>query len=82
MCHSGNKGVKRTLNKSHHTKLTQEKKLLQPLLPGFKLATFWSQVQRSYQQAISASILLMEIYTITFARETMFGPLFQSCLTK
>ena len=51
-CHCGNTGVERTPNKSQHTKLTLEKKILPPLLPGFKLATFQSGVWRSNQQAI------------------------------
>ena len=34
------RGVERTPNKSRHTKLTSEKKILPPLLPGFELATF------------------------------------------
>ena len=38
-------------NKSQHTKLTLEKKILPQLLPGFELATFRSRVQRSNQQA-------------------------------
>ena len=33
-------GMERTPNKSQHTKLTLEKKILPPLLPGFELATF------------------------------------------
>ena len=45
-------GVERTPNKSQHTKLTLEKKILLPLLPGFELATFRSQIRRSNQQAI------------------------------
>ena len=48
------RGVERTPNKSQHTKLTPEKKILPPLLPGFELATFRSRVRRSNQQAISA----------------------------
>ena len=40
MCHCTNIGVEWTLNKSQHTKLTLEKKILPPLLPGFELATF------------------------------------------
>ena len=54
MCHCGNMKVEQTLNKSQHTKLTLEKKILPLLLPGFKLATFQSRVWRSYQQAIRA----------------------------
>ena len=44
-------GMKQTTNKSQHTKLTLEKKILWPLPPGFELATFRSQVQSSNQQA-------------------------------
>ena len=36
-------GVERTPNKSQHTKLTPEQKILPPLLPGFELATFQSR---------------------------------------
>ena len=50
-CHCSSMGMERTLNKSQHTKLTLEKKILPPLLPGFKLAAFRSQVRRSNQQA-------------------------------
>ena len=46
MCHCSNMGVEWTLNKSQHTKLTLVKKILPLLLPGFKVATFWSRVQR------------------------------------
>ena len=51
-CHCDSTGVEQTLNKSQHTKLTLEKKTLLPLLPGFELATFQSQVWHSNQQAI------------------------------
>ena len=51
-CHCGNTGVKRTPNKSQHTKLTLDKKILPPLLSGFELPTFRSRVRRSDQQAI------------------------------
>ena len=44
--------MKRTPNKSQHTKLALAKKILPPLLPGFELATFRSRVRRSYQQVI------------------------------
>ena len=53
-CHCGNTGVEWTLNKSQHTKLTLEKKILRPPLTGFELAPFRSRVWRSNQQAISA----------------------------
>ena len=46
-CHCGNTGVERTPNKSQHTKLTPEKNILPPFLPGFELATFRSRVRRS-----------------------------------
>ena len=39
-------------NKSQHRKLTLEKKILQPLLPGFEPATFQSRVRRSNHWAI------------------------------
>ena len=41
-CHE----MERTPNKSQHTKLTLEKKILPPPLPGFELATFRSRVRR------------------------------------
>ena len=47
-------GVEYTLNNSQHTKLTREKKILLPLLPGFELTIFRSRVWCSYQQAIPA----------------------------
>ena len=46
--------MERTLNKGQHTKLTLEKKILPPLMPGFELATFRSRDRRSNQQAIPA----------------------------
>ena len=49
-----NMGIEQTLNKSEHTKLILEKKILPPLLPRFRLATFWSRVWQTYQQAILA----------------------------
>ena len=42
--HCGNTGVEQTLNKSLHTKLTLEKKILLLFLLGIKLTTFRSQV--------------------------------------
>ena len=53
-CHCGNTGVERTPDKSQHTQLTLEKKILPLHLPGFELATFRSRVRRSNQQAIPA----------------------------
>ena len=54
-CHCGNTGVEQTPNKSQHTKLTLEKKIHPPLLPGFELATFRLRVRRSNQRAIPAA---------------------------
>ena len=56
-------GVEGTPNKSQHTKLTLKKKILLPLLPGFKLATFRSLVRHSDQQAISAPSLSKHMMT-------------------
>ena len=50
--HCGNTKVERTPNMSQCTKLTLEKIILPPLLPGFELTIFRSWVQRSNQQAI------------------------------
>ena len=55
-CHCGNTGVERTPIKSQHTKLTLEKKILPPFLPGFELLAFRSRVRRSNQQVIPASL--------------------------
>ena len=41
------RGVERTPNKSQHRKLTLEKKIPPPLLPGLELATFRSRVRSS-----------------------------------
>ena len=48
-CYCGNKEMEQTPNKSQNTKLTLEKKILPPLLPGFELATFESWLWRFYQ---------------------------------
>ena len=57
--------MERTSNKSQHTKLTLEKKILQPLPPGFELAIFRSRPRRSYQQTIPGSSVLKmwKLYT-------------------
>ena len=52
-------GVERTPNKSKHRKLTLEKKILLPLLPGFELTTFQSRVRRSTKK-LSNAITLKE----------------------
>ena len=49
-------GWNRYRNKSQHRKLTPEKKILPPLLQGFKPATFQSWVRRSNHLAIPASV--------------------------
>ena len=51
--------MERTANKSQHTKLTLEKKILPPLLTGFELGTFRSRVWPSDQQAIPAPCHLL-----------------------
>ena len=67
-CHCDDMGVERTLNKSQHTKLTLEKKILPLLLLGFKLSTFRSQLRCSYQQAILATTCTVEKRGIHWAR--------------
>ena len=54
-------GVERTPNESQHTKLTLEKKILPPLLPGLELETFPSRVRRSYQPAIPTATTELNI---------------------
>ena len=53
-CYCGNTGVERTPRKSQNTKLTPEREIFPPPLPGFELATFRSRVRRSNQQGIPA----------------------------
>ena len=60
--------MERTPNKSQHVKLTLEKKILPPLLPGLELATFRSRVRRSHQQATPAKAKHGSVHT---ARETV-----------
>ena len=48
------RGLGDVYKRQEHTKLTLEKKILQPILPGFELATFRLRVRRSNQQAIPA----------------------------
>ena len=45
-CHCENTGVERTPNKTQRRQTTLEKKILPPLLPGLKLATFRAWVWR------------------------------------
>ena len=53
-CYCGNTGVDGYRNKSQHRKLTQEKKIFPPLLPGLEPRTFRSRVRRSNHWAIPA----------------------------
>ena len=50
-----NTGVKQTPNKSKHTQLTLEKKILPSLLPVFELTIFWSWTGCSDEQASAPS---------------------------
>ena len=47
MCQCGNMRAERTRNKSQHTNLTLEKKILPLLVSGFELTNFRSPVRRS-----------------------------------
>ena len=47
MCHYVPRGLNGYRNKSHHRKLTLEKKILPPALPGLEPETFRSRVYRS-----------------------------------
>ena len=58
-CHCGNMGAERTPSKSQHRKLTLEKKILPPFLPG--LATFRSRVRRSTNN-------LPRLHLLTYSR--------------
>ena len=63
-----------TPNKSQHTKLILEKKILPPPLPGFELATFRSRVRRLYQQAIRLhSAQKVPVTSVTSAGEHTLG---------
>ena len=64
-CYCGNTGAP---NKSQHTELTLEKKIIPPLLLGFELATFRSRVRRSYREAISTPLLANEYKVDKFYR--------------
>ena len=66
-------GMERTPKKSQHTKLTLEKKIFPPLLPGFELATFRSGVWRSYQQAVPADRKYMGALPVLSVMQCMYG---------
>ena len=74
-CYCSNTGVERTPNKSQHTKLTLEKKILSPPLLGFELATFQSRVQCSNQQAILASLHIQLIQEMQLVWSLLTGEL-------
>ena len=57
--------VTRGWNKSQHIKLTLEKKILPPLLPGFELTTFRSRARRS-GMLICASSHLLDVFPNAF----------------
>ena len=69
-CHCGYTGVERTTNKGQHTKFTLEKKILPPLLLGFELATFWSQVQRSWIWTPQRRMIFWETTLYNFCSST------------
>ena len=48
-----------------HTKFTQEKKILPPLLPGFELITFRSRVRCSNQQAIPVPVFYDKAFNLS-----------------
>ena len=64
-CHCDNTGMEWTPNKSQHTKFTQEKKILPPLLPGFELITFRSRVRCSNQQAIPVPVFYDKAFNLS-----------------
>ena len=55
-------GVGRTPNKSQHRKLSLEKKILPPLLPGLELATFWSRVRGSTNELSWLNIERVDLF--------------------
>ena len=59
-------GWKGYRNNSQHRKFTLEKKILLPLLPGFKPTTFQSPVQRSNHQAIPTPLLVVYVKSLPF----------------
>ena len=77
--------MEQTPNKSQHTELTLEQKILPPLLPGFELATFRSRVRRSNQQAIPAPIVYTKytqmnvLWTTGGEKNTVPGNGFKQC---
>ena len=70
--HCGNTGVERTPDKSQHTTLTLEKKILPPLLPGFELSIFRSRLRRSYQQTIPTTRIGLVYIIIMFGKSTFY----------
>ena len=70
--------MERTPNKSQHTQLTVEKKILPPLLPGFELAAFLSRVRRSNQQATPIVVRGTLRHDIFYAHTYMYSFFLQS----
>ena len=66
------RGVERTPDKSHHTTLTLEKKILPPLLSRFELSTFRSRARRSYQQTIPTTRIGLVYIIIMFGKCTFY----------
>ena len=81
MCHCGNMGVERTPNKSQHTNLTLEKKILPPLLPGFELATFRSRVRHSANELSRLPRLRLENEKTCAKTKIFRGTIFSITMT-
>ena len=57
------RGAERTPNKSQHTKLTLEKKILPPLLPGFDLSITSPVLYSAYSDAQTAYTDAQTVYS-------------------
>ena len=68
-CHCGKTGLERTPNKSQHTKLTLEMKILLRLLPEFETATFRSRVRLGTSRRWTCVVKLVS-YRVTSGRIT------------
>ena len=68
MCHCNNMGWNGHQIKSQHRKLTLEKKILLPLLPGFELTTFQSRVQCSNH-------IVVPVASVGSSQEPVYGSL-------
>ena len=63
------RGWNRHRIRSQHTKLTLEKKILPPPLPGFELATFRSRV-RCYTNKLSRIVLSVNLFLIVTGKKS------------